>query len=440
MSKPIIIAENLGKHYQLGLMPEKSLSRFYWTATNFTLRESLRRFGRSVRQRFTGGPAKSSGDADSFWALRNVSFEIPQGEIVGLIGRNGAGKSTLLKILSRIVDPTEGLARLRGRVATLLEVGTGFHPELTGRENIFLNGAILGMKRAEISRKFDEIVAFSEVEQFLDTPVKRYSSGMYVRLAFAVAAHLEPEILIVDEVLAVGDQAFQKKCLGKMRDVATGEGRTVVFVSHNMGVLNQLCERGIYMEEGRIKMMGPVKEAIELYLKSSLDRNSGRARFAIDPSKRSQFISVDLLHSDGSPASEFETDEAVIIRICYEVRRTDRESRLTFYLQNLEGTRVLFSDVRDVDPTISERMGVGRHIFDVKIPPQLLAPTTYLLTVGSIDAYNGTIDGHHSCCEFTLRDLSSQNQSRSGVLGVKLLWDYRDALSRSSSTERAACP
>ena len=181
-----------------------------------------------------------------------------RGEVVGIIGRNGAGKSTLLKILSRIVEPTEGIARLRGRVASLLEVGTGFHPELTGRENIYLNGAILGMRKAEIDRKFDEIVAFSEIEKFLDTPVKRYSSGMYVRLAFAVAAHLEPEILIVDEVLAVGDYAFQKKCLGKMHDVASGDGRTILFVSHNMGALAQLCERGVLLEQGRVTMIGPV--------------------------------------------------------------------------------------------------------------------------------------------------------------------------------------
>ena len=425
MSKPIITTDNLGKHYQLGLMPNRSQHRGYWLGTNLTLRDSITRGVNSSWQRLTGGGRKTKRVDGSFWALRNVSFEVQRGELVGLIGRNGAGKSTLLKILSRIVDPTEGSARLRGRVATLLEVGTGFHPELTGRENIYLNGAILGMKRAEIRRKFDEIVAFSEVEQFLDTPVKRYSSGMYVRLAFAVAAHLEPEILIVDEVLAVGDQAFQKKCIGKMRDVAAGDGRTVVFVSHNMGALAQLCERGVFLEEGQIKMIGPVKEAIELYLKSSLDHNAAQACFPADPSKRSQFVSVEMLHEDGGPGAEFNSDEIVTIRMCYEVRNADRDLHLTFYLQNLEGTRVLFSDVRDVDPSISEYMGVGRHTFDVKIPAQLLAPTTYFLTVGSVDAYNGTIDGHHSCCEFTLRDLSPHDQSRSGVLGIKLPWDYR---------------
>ena len=195
-------------------------------------------------------------------------FDVQRGQVVGLIGRNGAGKSTLLKILSRITEPTEGMIRLRGRVASLLEVGTGFHPELTGRENIYLNGTILGMRKVEIDRKFDQIVAFSEIEKFLDTPVKRYSSGMYVRLAFAIAAHLEPEILIVDEVLAVGDYAFQKKCLGKMRDVATGDGRTVFFVSHNMGALSQLCELGIQLERGQVKTIGPVKDVIKSYMKA----------------------------------------------------------------------------------------------------------------------------------------------------------------------------
>jgi lipopolysaccharide transport system ATP-binding protein len=206
--------------------------------------------------------------SEAFWALKDVSFDVNQGEVVGIIGRNGAGKSTLLKILSRIVRPTSGEVIIRGRVGSLLEVGTGFHPELTGRENIFMNGAVLGMKRSEIVRKFDEIVAFAEVEKFLDTPVKFYSSGMYVRLAFAVAAHLEPEILIVDEVLAVGDAAFQKKCLGKMGDVAEKEGRTVLFVSHNMGAVEKLCENGIFLRQGQIMFTGNKSETITQYLSS----------------------------------------------------------------------------------------------------------------------------------------------------------------------------
>src|SRR5262249_22137041 len=214
-----------------------------------------RRFGRSAAPR-------CDDSAESFWALRGVSFSVADGEVVGVVGRNGAGKSTLLKLLSRITAPTEGRIRLRGRVASLLEVGTGFHPELTGRENVFLNGAILGMTRAEITRKFDEIVAFAEVERFLDTPVKRYSSGMYVRLAFAVAAHLDPEILLVDEVLAVGDAAFQRKCLGRMSDVARG-GRTVLFVSHNLGAVRSLCSRSLYLRSGSLAMDGPTNATLD---------------------------------------------------------------------------------------------------------------------------------------------------------------------------------
>jgi lipopolysaccharide transport system ATP-binding protein len=218
---------------------------------------------------------KSRGwSQEEFWALRDLSLDIHRGEVVGIIGRNGAGKSTLLKILSRITEPTEGRVRIRGRVASLLEVGTGFHPELTGRENVFLNGAILGMSRAEIHRKFDEIAAFAEVERFLDTPVKRYSSGMQVRLAFAVAAHLDPEILIVDEVLAVGDLAFQRKCLGRMRDVSSKEGRTVLFVSHNSGALSNLCTRGIVLEAGTLLADTDIHGAIALYLKSSSQKES----------------------------------------------------------------------------------------------------------------------------------------------------------------------
>ncbi len=225
-----------------------------------TLRESLVGMAAGAVRRLKNGGEE--GTVEDFWALRDVEFEVKRGEVLGIIGRNGAGKSTLLKVLSRITKPTTGEVKLNGRVASLLEVGTGFHPELTGRENIFLNGSILGMSRTEIAKKFDEIVAFSEIEKFLDTPVKRYSSGMYVRLAFAVAAHLEPEILIVDEVLAVGDAAFQRKCFGKIRDVASGGGRTVLFVSHNMTAIAALCDTGVMMRSGRVVERGPADRIV----------------------------------------------------------------------------------------------------------------------------------------------------------------------------------
>ncbi|HVT73087.1 MAG TPA: polysaccharide ABC transporter ATP-binding protein [Lacunisphaera sp.] len=265
MSQPVISVENLGKRYYIGHQ-----------ARHDTLRDRLAHGARGLVRRW-----RNPGDLpaiEEFWALRDVSFQVNQGDVVGIIGRNGAGKSTLLKILSRITEPTVGRAVIRGRVASLLEVGTGFHPELTGRENIFLNGAILGMSRAEIQRKFDEIVAFAEVERFLDTPVKHYSSGMYVRLAFAVAAHLEPEILIVDEVLAVGDAEFQKRCLGKMRSVARQEGRTVLVVSHNLNQIATLAGKGLLLHQGRTVAAGDITGVIQSYFGS---RTSACAEWSV---------------------------------------------------------------------------------------------------------------------------------------------------------------
>ncbi len=262
MSDTIIQVENLGKKYIIGHQQQG--------ASNYVaLRDVIANGAKSLLKSFYHRSSMVKPNQEEFWALKDVSFEVKQGECIGIIGRNGAGKSTLLKLLSRITEPTTGRIELRGRVASLLEVGTGFHPELTGRENIYLNGAILGMSREEIKRKFDEIVAFAEIEKFLDTPVKRYSSGMYVRLAFAVAAHLEPEILIVDEVLAVGDINFQKKCLGKMGNVATKEGRTVLFVSHNMTAVNSLCNQSIWLQAGKIAHFGETSATISNYLTSS---------------------------------------------------------------------------------------------------------------------------------------------------------------------------
>lgn len=273
MSDIVIKAAGLGKRYRLGQMHSDLLSERLSTGLR-SFSNKIRRyfspftFHHSLKKDFSPLTFHLSPEKD-FWALKDVSFEIKQGEVVGIIGRNGAGKSTLLKILSRITEPTEGMVELYGRVGSLLEVGTGFHPELTGRENIFLNGAILGMKKAEIRKKFDEIVAFAEVEKFLDTPVKRYSSGMYVRLAFAVAAHLEPEILLVDEVLAVGDAQFQKKCLGKMGEVAK-EGRTVLFVSHNMTAIKSLCKRAIWLDKGIVVEGGEVGRIVDDYLQTGI--------------------------------------------------------------------------------------------------------------------------------------------------------------------------
>ena len=263
MSNTIIRVESLGKKYLIKHQQQGS-----YIALRDVITDKVKSFGRKIISPWNHKQSSTYSTTEEFWALKDISFKVKQGEVIGIIGRNGAGKSTLLKIISRITEPTKGRIRINGRVASLLEVGTGFHPELTGRENIFLNGAILGMGKAEIKRKFDEIVAFAEIEKFLDTPVKRYSSGMYVRLAFAVAAHLEPEILLVDEVLAVGDAAFQKKCLGKMGDISQ-EGRTLLFVSHNMVAIQSLCDRTILLNDGRIMEEGPSNRVISGYLQRS---------------------------------------------------------------------------------------------------------------------------------------------------------------------------
>lgn len=309
MSNVVVQVENLGKRYILGEQNHQS-----------SLKSAMSEGMRSLQRRLTGKSRrrKPVSHQDEFWALQDVSFEIRQGDRVGIVGRNGAGKSTLLKILSRITEPSHGEVRLRGRVASLLEVGTGFHPELTGRENIFLNGAILGMSKAEIQRKFDEIVAFAEVERFLDTPVKRYSSGMYVRLAFAVAAHLEPEILIVDEVLAVGDAQFQSKCLGKMQDVAQ-DGRTVLFVSHNMAAVRQLCTSAILLQKGQLIMTGTGEQVVSRFL-SNPQAQAANAR-RISP-YGIELIDVAMQDADNMPTRSLVFDRDYTLRVTLQAHES----------------------------------------------------------------------------------------------------------------------
>ncbi|BAZ17418.1 ABC transporter ATP-binding protein [Calothrix sp. NIES-4071] len=316
MANTVIKVENLAKKYVLSHRNEGHQYK--------TLRDAITNVSKSLSKQFfksrASGNNKYHSPREEFWALNDISFEIKQGERVGIIGRNGAGKSTLLKILSRITEPTRGSVRIKGRVASLLEVGTGFHPELTGRENIFLNGAILGMSKAEIKQKFDEIVAFAEIEKFLDTPVKRYSSGMYVRLAFAVAAHLEPEILIIDEVLAVGDAEFQKKCLGKMEDISTKSGRTVLFVSHSMNAVEALCNRGIVLDSGKLYIDSSPQEAISTYLETTyaLMRETSLAqRTDRKGSGKVKAVSFRVLNADGQEVSSLQSGKDYYFEVGY---------------------------------------------------------------------------------------------------------------------------
>jgi lipopolysaccharide transport system ATP-binding protein len=316
MSEIVIKAENLGKKYIIGHQGKGGYKTF-----REQVGHGLHGLLSKTKQLFTGQQMVEGDEVEEFWALKELNFEINQGDRVGIIGRNGAGKSTLLKVLSRITEPTTGKVSIKGRVASLLEVGTGFHPELTGRENIFLNGAIMGMSRAEIKRKFDEIVDFSGVERFLDTPVKRYSSGMYVRLAFSVAAHLEPEILVVDEVLAVGDAEFQKKCLGKMQDVSASEGRTVLFVSHNMAALQNLCNKSMVLSKGKVSL--PLTEtdiAVSHYLekvfvKKAIDIASRKDRIGLGEIRIVDFI---IVNGDGHEQALFASGQRVNFKFYYE--------------------------------------------------------------------------------------------------------------------------
>jgi lipopolysaccharide transport system ATP-binding protein len=310
MSDIAISVENLSKRYWVGHL---SGGHGRYQSLRDVIRREARNFVRKASDLLQGRQVVQGDEIEEFWALREVSFVLKRGEVLGVIGRNGAGKSTLFKVLSRITEPTEGRIRIKGRVASLLEVGTGFHPELTGRENIFLNGSILGMRRSEIRRRFDEIVDFSGIEHFLDTPVKHYSSGMYVRLAFSVAAHLETDILIVDEVLAVGDQEFQRKCLGKMRDVTSREGRTVLLVSHDLAAINEMAKRVLLLESGRIEVDGSVSQAISRYLSKGTLATT-YVREADKPSKGPHVRRIELITSEPNGAHRF--GEALEIRVC----------------------------------------------------------------------------------------------------------------------------
>lgn len=369
MSALAVRVSGLGKQYRIGALYEQRYR---------TLRDS-------ITDRFQGHSENHS--PEYFWALREVSFDVKKGQALGIIGRNGAGKSTLLKLLSRVTEPTEGLAEIHGRVGSLLEVGTGFHPELTGRENIFLNGAILGMKRTEIARKFDEIVAFSEVEQFIDTPVKRYSSGMYLRLAFAVAAHLEPEILVVDEVLAVGDAEFQRKCLGKMSDVAQ-EGRTVLFVSHNMSAVLRLTDEAIVLDKGQIILRAPTAEAVDFYLSRGYAQE-GQRIWELDeiPADAYPFhpLAVRVKNPLGAVVDTVRSIDQNTVEVEYTLDAQIAGLRVGIYMMSTRGEYVFTSFDTD-DPNLYEKIAVrqpGHYISRCTLPTDLLNEGRFVIGVNA---------------------------------------------------------
>jgi lipopolysaccharide transport system ATP-binding protein len=400
MSDAIITVENLGKCYRLQHQQERQR----YVALRDVITSKVKGwFGKRKEER-----GKKNSEED-FWALKDVSFEIKQGEVVGIIGRNGAGKSTLLKILSRITEPTKGRITLRGRVASLLEVGTGFHPELTGRENIFLNGAILGMTRAEVRCKFDEIVAFAEVEKFLDTPVKRYSSGMYVRLAFAVAAHLEPDILIVDEVLAVGDVQFQNKCVGKMQSVGKN-GRTVLIVSHQMGILAKLCPRTLLFKTGSVLKDGATSDVVTSYLAQGASEGEWWKR-ETKPAERTPWIAKMQSQCDGRFSREFGFHQSVTLVIEIQDCRECQEVQLCVTVQDQQNNYVstVVAPLKTFEPQGNTRMA------RLKLPRGILAPNCYSFRVALVEGRDRGLDIVDSACQFRVIDTGTEMAAYEGL-------------------------
>ncbi len=416
MSTVAISAHELGKRYRIGQVEHAVAHARRW-----------------LRRRET----------EYNWAVDHVSFEVREGDAVAIVGRNGAGKSTLLKLLSRITEPTSGYADIYGRVASLLEVGTGFHAELTGRENVFLNGSILGMNRAEVRRKFDEIVEFAGVEKYIDTPVKWYSSGMYVRLAFAVAAHLEPEILIVDEVLAVGDAEFQKRCLGRMSDVAR-DGRTVLFVSHNMQAVRRLCQHAMLLEHGRLAAEGDVQTVVQRYLASIEAPDDGR-RVWRDPGDRPgddlcRVVSVTVSGPDGTPASSFFTSKPITVTLEFELSALDSSFTAGFDLSTVDGATVLRSYLTDGPEGEAPKLGVGRNALRCTIPPGLLNSGRFVINLRLSLHWIRWIVYADNVLHFDVvadhgESLFLNDQARPGVVAPILHWE---AVEPSTEEDEAA--
>ncbi len=417
MSGPVVRAEGISKAYRLGLIGSG------------TLRDDVERWWARLwgrpDPRLAVGEMTSPVIGETIWALRDVCFEVAEGEVLGIVGRNGAGKSTLLKILSRITAPTEGAVRLRGRVASLLEVGTGFHPELTGRQNIFLNGAILGMRRREIDRKLDSIIDFAEIERFIDTPVKRYSSGMYVRLAFAVAAHLEAEILLIDEVLAVGDTAFQRKCVEKVDTVAHG-GRTVLFVSHNMGAVQRLCTRCVLLRSGCVVASGPSDEVVKQYLADAAP-DCPEGSFSPDTRPTAPLLITRCWLGDttGRPLSVVDVTQGFSLGLKVLARRDVSDTELSVNIDNALGQPVFVSNLSDGSATLPS-WEAGEHVFLVEVPGNLLTPDRYSVSLGLHRPNVEIVDSREHALCFTIVESGSHmwrySGARYGNVFVRLQW------------------
>ncbi|HBB43183.1 MAG TPA: ABC transporter ATP-binding protein [Treponema sp.] len=411
MSNDIAIrVENVSKYYRLGVINNGTLFRDIqsWIARKRGKEDPHAKIG-----------SKYDPTLEGFWALKDLNFEIKKGDRVGIIGHNGAGKSTLLKILSGITTPTEGNIKINGRISSLLEVGTGFHPEMTGRENIYLNGAILGMKKSEINKKIDEIIEFSGIKEHIDTPVKRYSSGMYVRLAFAVAAHLDSDILIADEVLAVGDAAFQKKALGKMNELSSGEGRTVLFVSHNMAQVKNLCNKGIVLEKGRVVKSGEIEEAISFYLSNSDGSEIGSSRvFKNDENKPFQLQRIQFFDENLQPASAVESQQVLHLQLTCLSRRPLAGLYGHFVVQNIYGQTIVSFDTKEQESSRIDNLSEGTHIFDLSFPKGLFAAGEYIFTCNftSINYEGFNVDSPLECCRWKITDTLTERGINRGAL------------------------
>jgi len=409
---PVISIENISKSYHLGVIGSGTFSddfKMWWAQVRGKPNPLLR-----IGERDHGNRS-----GEEIWALRDISFSVEQGEVLGIIGRNGAGKSTLLKILSRVTAPTSGLIKVKGRIASLLEVGTGFNPDLTGRENVYLNGAILGMTKEEVTRKMDEIVDFSGIEQFIETPVKRYSSGMYVRLAFAVAAHLDPEILVLDEVLAVGDAEFQKKCLGKMGDVAK-EGRTVLFVSHNMGAISELCPRCILLEAGKILMDAPVQEVIPQYLKSGLYQGSDwqRKDMAVPETINHYLKSLNILNTERKFSNKFLYGERISIS-CTVFSKKSEEIFLGIGIRDSLSRQIIHFNSKDQNLKLIAKPGTNR--FSVNFE-NILNKGDYYVTVWIGDSHFLSQDYIKDCISFSSDTVNLGNSYYNGIVITRSDW------------------